>query len=92
MREVYHTIFIPKPENEATPTEMTVEGIVLVDLQTKREFREIIEAGHSIIADPSSWPVRYTAVYNFYGRSQFGRDVHVRATAHVTLGNFDNCD
>ena len=91
MREIYETIVIPAPEDLDTPTEVIFDGIVLADLQTKREFGEIIQAG-SIIGDPSAFPVRYTAVYNFYGQSEFGYNVKYRVTAHATFGNFDNCE
>ncbi len=91
MREILHTIVIPAPENADTPSEVT-GNIILADLQTKREFREAIEAGHEIIADPSSWPVRYNVIYYFYGQDEFGNNVRVRVTTQTTFGNFDLCD
>jgi len=91
-REIYHTIVIPAPEDEDTPSEVIDPSIVLADLQTKREFREAISGGGPIIGDPSSYPTRYNVVYNFYGQNEFGQNVHVIATTNATFGNFDNCE
>jgi len=90
-REIFETIIIPAPPSEAEPVVVIDSGIVLADLQTKREFREAIEAGHEIITDPSSFPTRYTVIYNFMGQNEFGEDVEVRVTTHATFGDFDNC-
>ena len=89
MREIFHTIVIPAPVDENTPEEVIEPGIVLADLQTKREFRETILGG--IVADPSAFPTRYQVIYNFYGQNEFGLDVHVRLTTDATFGDFDNC-
>ncbi len=63
-----------------TTLERTLE---LVPVQTKAEYGEL---------GGSPLPTNYTAVFTFFGTTQFNQDLVVKGTTNFDIGDWDNCE
>jgi hypothetical protein len=70
-------------------TATTEARILLMDTSRKDKYAADIAAGASHSA--ASVINRYTVIYTFYGKSEYGKDFILAAASDVRVGNFNNC-
>lgn len=79
-------IVINPPESGTGSTKTIVEG-PLVDLKRKNKYLEDIRSDRF----DTNIPHKYTAIYRFEGKNQYGKDFCAVATTNFQIGSFDYC-
>lgn len=84
----FMTIQITPPQG-AEVNEVTVAGLILVDLKRKDQYAEDIFSGR-YSAGPAGLN-NYTAIYTFSGKNEYGEKFSFKGQTDFQIGNFCNC-